>query len=641
MGDESAREYYDIVSKTFASEDDAFEFYNSYAHEKGFSVRKSYVEWDEANQKIILRKLVCSRQEHYERCLSTRRLNEAVLDIVALQSVPFTEVDASSLEKHAARVFTPAMFVLVRYSTDAVRNCTLSGEILDTDDLTTFVVAKKHRGEKFQVEYEKKEGSSERISCSCRKLECLGTPCSHIFYILGLLEVKRLPSCCVPTRWTMSAKATCPGTRKSCMYDYSASLRRYHELRNLSHAKCFSVAHSVEAYEHLKMVLNVQDDRKESSSGHKECMRYGPVLPQTARLDSGELEKVLDPMHVQGRGAPKKRLKKKRKRSNSKGGYCRLEGHNRRKCAKWIEKKAYKSRMAKLDKGNAADNDIQVISNPNDASKKEESLPNDASKKEISPPRPIGSQKRKRGRPRKIETLKPTNPVKDQYKLATDAVTGLAEGRARRKSNPRPQQILWNIAKVVTRKNATIANLEDDYVFEESIPVITKGQTREYTFKVYRLLVNLDLSSNSLTGQIPEEISFLIRLTNLNLSSNQLIGKIPNQIGDLKQLESLDLSYNELTGEIPSGLSDLTSLSYLNLSYNNLSGAIPSGPQLQTLDSQIDIYIGNLGLCGYPLSKNCSTSTTGAGQSVGHEDADHVAPLYLGMCIGFVVGLWT
>ncbi|KAM0925814.1 hypothetical protein ACQ4PT_003965 [Festuca glaucescens] len=185
------------------------------------------------------------------------------------------------------------------------------------------------------------------------------------------------------------------------------------------------------------------------------------------------------------------------------------------------------------------------------------------------------------------------------------------------------------------------SGLEDDYVFEESIPVITKGQTREYTFKVYRLLVNLDLSSNSLTGQIPEEISFLIRLTNLNLSSNQLIGKIPNQIGDLKQLESLDLSYNELTGEIPSGLSDLTSLSYLNLSYNNLSGAIPSGPQLQTLDSQIDIYIGNLGLCGYPLSKNCSTSTTGAGQSVGHEDADHVAPLYLGMCIGFVVGLWT
>lgn len=128
--------------------------------------------------------------EHYERCLSTRRLNEAVLDIVALQSVPFTEVDASSLEKDAAKVFTPAMFALVRYSTNAVSNCTLS-EILDADDLTTYVVAKKvakkDRGEKFQVEYEKKEGSPDKICCSCRKLECVGTPCSHILYILGLL----------------------------------------------------------------------------------------------------------------------------------------------------------------------------------------------------------------------------------------------------------------------------------------------------------------------------------------------------------------------------------------------------------------------------------------------------------------------
>ncbi|XP_037441767.1 receptor-like protein EIX2 [Triticum dicoccoides] len=166
--------------------------------------------------------------------------------------------------------------------------------------------------------------------------------------------------------------------------------------------------------------------------------------------------------------------------------------------------------------------------------------------------------------------------------------------------------------------------------------------------KVLRLVeINIDASIGefmgrvpSLTGKIPEEISLLIGLTNLNLSNNHLIGRIPNQIGDLKQLESLDLSYNELSGEIPSGLSDLTSLSHLNLSYNNISGVIPSRPQLQILDNQIYIYIGNPGLCGYPLSKNCSTSTTGAEQSV-DEDANYALPLYLGMSIGFVIGLWT
>ena len=182
---------------------------------------------------------------------------------------------------------------------------------------------------------------------------------------------------------------------------------------------------------------------------------------------------------------------------------------------------------------------------------------------------------------------------------------------------------------------------ETDYVYMDSMPVITKGQTRDYTFDVFSLVVNLDLSCNSLTGHIPEQISLLIGLTSLDLSSNQLTSKIPNKIGDLKQLQSLDLSNNKFSGEIPSGLSALTYLSYLNLSYNNLSGPIPSGPQLQTLGNQIDIYIGNPGLCGHPISKNCSTSTTDAEQSVVHEDADHIAYLYLGMSIGFVVGLWT
>jgi hypothetical protein len=41
MSNESTADYYDIVKKTFASEDDGFKFYNSYALEKGFSVRKA------------------------------------------------------------------------------------------------------------------------------------------------------------------------------------------------------------------------------------------------------------------------------------------------------------------------------------------------------------------------------------------------------------------------------------------------------------------------------------------------------------------------------------------------------------------------------------------------------------------------
>jgi zinc finger SWIM domain-containing protein 3 len=46
MDNESMDDYYDIIKNMVASEDDRFDFYNNYALEKGFSVRKSYVEWD-------------------------------------------------------------------------------------------------------------------------------------------------------------------------------------------------------------------------------------------------------------------------------------------------------------------------------------------------------------------------------------------------------------------------------------------------------------------------------------------------------------------------------------------------------------------------------------------------------------------
>ncbi|KAJ1290391.1 hypothetical protein BS78_02G239600 [Paspalum vaginatum] len=131
--------------------------------------------------------------------------------------------------------------------------------------------------------------------------------------------------------------------------------------------------------------------------------------------------------------------------------------------------------------------------------------------------------------------------------------------------------------------------------FRESVLVFTKGQQLEYSSELSHMVI-LDLSSNSLTGVIPEDIGALIALKGFNLSRNQLSGEIPVSICQLKQLESLDLSHNDLSGKIPSSLSDLTSLSLMNLSYNDLSASIPTGKQLDTFDASV--YIGNIGLCG-------------------------------------------
>ncbi|KAL4614357.1 hypothetical protein ACB092_07G048600 [Castanea dentata] len=125
----------------------------------------------------------------------------------------------------------------------------------------------------------------------------------------------------------------------------------------------------------------------------------------------------------------------------------------------------------------------------------------------------------------------------------------------------------------------TLAN-----VYEQMV-VFSKG--REYVHETTIYLVHsLDLSGNNLSGEIPANITSLLKLGIMNLSMNHLTGKIPESIGNLRSLESLDLSRNQPFGPIPQSLSSLT-LTYLNLSFNNLSGEIPSGNQLQTIPVQL------------------------------------------------------
>ncbi|XP_057785000.1 receptor-like protein 9DC3 [Salvia miltiorrhiza] len=133
--------------------------------------------------------------------------------------------------------------------------------------------------------------------------------------------------------------------------------------------------------------------------------------------------------------------------------------------------------------------------------------------------------------------------------------------------------------------------------------ITLKGQDQLLT-RLLEAFTTIDLSSNNFSGSIPDSIGNLNSLRYLNLSHNNIMGHIPASLGNISVLESLDLSSNKLDGRIPSELTRLTFLAKLNLSMNDLVGQIPRSNQFSTFEN--DSYVGNLRLCGVPLTRKCN-----------------------------------
>ncbi|KAH9788929.1 Receptor-like protein 6 [Citrus sinensis] len=182
------------------------------------------------------------------------------------------------------------------------------------------------------------------------------------------------------------------------------------------------------------------------------------------------------------------------------------------------------------------------------------------------------------------------------------------------------------------------------FYYLDSVTVAMKGQD-VLLYKILIIFRALDFSSNRFHGEVPEVLGNFKSLKVLNLSHNSLTGNIPASLGNMTALESLDLSFNKLHGIIPEQLLAVTALASLNLSYNQLWGRIPRGNQFNTFDN--NSYIGNIHLCGEPLTVTCSNDglpKAPPSASTDHEE-DETASWFdwkmakLGYASGLVIGL--
>ncbi|XP_057765707.1 receptor-like protein 4 [Salvia miltiorrhiza] len=117
------------------------------------------------------------------------------------------------------------------------------------------------------------------------------------------------------------------------------------------------------------------------------------------------------------------------------------------------------------------------------------------------------------------------------------------------------------------------------------------------------VISQIDLGSQGLKGYISDKISLLANLVSLNLSSNSLVGELPSGLGQ-KSLVKLDLSDNKFTGFIPDSLTS-SSLQLVLLNDNLLEGRVPE--ELYSIGvhgGTIDLS-ANKGLCGVPSLPEC------------------------------------
>ncbi|XP_024995366.1 phytosulfokine receptor 1-like [Cynara cardunculus var. scolymus] len=127
-----------------------------------------------------------------------------------------------------------------------------------------------------------------------------------------------------------------------------------------------------------------------------------------------------------------------------------------------------------------------------------------------------------------------------------------------------------------------------------SFPGIGNSSSRGFQFS---RLVRLDVSSNRLTGNIPDFFHRFPNLSYFSAHSNNLSGELPPSLLNSQAISSLNMRNNSLDGSINFNCSIMVNLTSLHLGTNNFSGSIahlPSCFKLKAINLARNRLIGQV-----------------------------------------------
>jgi len=122
-------------------------------------------------------------------------------------------------------------------------------------------------------------------------------------------------------------------------------------------------------------------------------------------------------------------------------------------------------------------------------------------------------------------------------------------------------------------------------------------------------LQQLNLENNTFSGEIPANISNCSNLQLIDLKGNNLIGKIPAELGSLLNLQACLLVTNHLVGEIPLSFENLSSVEIIGVGDNHLQGSIPYGIGKLKRLRKLSVPLNNLSGTIPPSIYNLSSLT--------------------------------